>query len=39
MESVNFSIEIAVTFVAYSALMLFIGFYFSNKIKAQKTTF
>ncbi|WP_162166492.1 sodium/proline symporter PutP [Campylobacter fetus] len=39
MESVNFSIEIAVTFVAYSALMLFIGFYFFKQNKSTEDYF
>ncbi|MPB71824.1 sodium/proline symporter PutP [Campylobacter fetus] len=39
MESVNFSIEIAVTFVAYSALMLLIGFYFFKQNKSTEDYF
>lgn len=33
MEVVNISVEIAIMFVAYSALMLYIGFYFFRKNK------
>ena len=33
MEQVVISTEIAITFVAYSALMLYIGFYFYKKNK------
>ncbi len=33
MEVVQINIEIVITFIAYSALMLFIGFYFFTKNK------
>lgn len=39
MEVVNISIEIAIMFVAYSALMLYIGFYFFRKNKGAEEYF
>lgn len=39
MEIVNISVEIAIMFVAYSALMLYIGFYFFRKNKGAEEYF
>lgn len=39
MEVVNISVEIAIMFVAYSALMLYIGFYFFRKNKGAEEYF
>lgn len=39
MEVVNISVEIAIMFIAYSALMLYIGFYFFRKNKGAEEYF
>lgn len=39
MEVANISVEIAIMFVAYSALMLYIGFYFFRKNKGAEEYF
>lgn len=39
MEVVKINTEIAITFIAYSALMLFIGFYFYRKNKSTEDYF